>query len=99
MKFMVRWSIEQDRWLAILSKWGAMTPRDRANVGKGVKMIGRWHDMAARTGMAIFEANDLAAVHRYLGQWNPFLDLHIAPVLDDEESAVVAKSIVADHDA
>ncbi len=99
MKFMVSWSIEQDKWLPILTKWSSMTAQDRANVGQGVKMIGRWHDMAARRGMGIFEATDLAALVRYQAQWNPFMDLEVAPVLDDEESAAAATSIVADHGA
>jgi hypothetical protein len=97
MKFMVNWSIDQDQWLPILTKWSTMTPQQRADVGKGVKMIGRWHDLAGRQGVAILEATDLAALGRYLGQWNAFMDMDVAPVLDDEESAALAKSIVADH--
>ena len=45
------------------------------------------------------EATDLAALNRYLGQWNPFMDMDVAPVLDDEESAAVTKSMVTDHGA
>ena len=74
-----------------------MTPEQRADVGDGVKMIGRWHDTASRTGVAIMEATDLTALHRYLNQWNPFLDLDVAPVLDDEETAALAKDVLADH--
>jgi hypothetical protein len=99
MKFMVSWSIQQDKWLPILKKWSSMTPQDRANMGSGVKMVGRWHDTAARKGVGIWEATDLAALHRYLGQWNPFMDMDVAPVLDDEESASLAKLVVADHGA
>jgi hypothetical protein len=90
MKFMTIWSIEQDKWLPILEKWSGMTPKERAAGGPGVTIIGRWHDMVARRGMAVFEATDLAALNKYLGQWNPFKDIDIAPVLDDEESATVA---------
>ena len=96
---MVSSSIQQDKWLPILKKWSAMTPQDRANMGSGLKMIGRWHDVAGRKGVGIWETTDLAALQRYLGQWNPFMDLDIAPVFDDEESAPLAKSIVADHGA
>jgi hypothetical protein len=99
MKFMVSWSIQQDKWLPILKKWGSMTPQDRANAGTGVKMIGRWHDSAGRRGVGIFEATDLSALNRYLGQWNPFMDMDVAPVQDDEESAAGARAIVADHGA
>jgi hypothetical protein len=52
MKFLAKWKIEQDKWLPILNKWISMTPQERANAGDGVKIIGRWHDTAARTGAA-----------------------------------------------
>ncbi|MBT4976108.1 MAG: DUF3303 family protein [Gemmatimonadetes bacterium] len=55
------------------------------------------YDTNSRSGVAIFETTDLAALNRYLGQWNPFMDMSVAPVLDDEEEAAVAKSILADH--
>ncbi len=99
MKFMVSWSINYEQWLPILEKFAGMTPEQRADVGDGVKMIGRWHDTASRTGVAIMEATDLTALHRYLNQWNPFLDLDVAPVLDDEETAALAKGVLADHSA
>lgn len=99
MKFMVTWSIDQDNWLPILKKWGSMTPEERANTGEGVKLIGRWHDTASRTGVAIVESTDLMAVHRYLGQWNPAMDMEVAPVLDDEESAALGRAVVEDHGA
>jgi hypothetical protein len=62
-----------------------------------MKFMVRRHDTAARGGVAIFEATELAALNRYLGQWNPYMDMKIAPVLDDEESAAVGKNVVADH--
>ena len=95
MKFMTSWTIDQDKWIPILTKWGAMSPKERADAGAGVKIIGRWHDMGARRGVAIVEATDLAALHRYLGQWNPFMNIDVAPVLDDEESAAVARAMTA----
>jgi hypothetical protein len=94
VKFMVNWSIDQDKWIPVLEKWTSMTPEERADAGEGVKIVGRWHDLAARTGVAILEGSDTAAIHRYLGQWNPHLDLDVAPVLDDEESAQAAKAIL-----
>jgi hypothetical protein len=53
MKFMVRWSIDRQDWLPIMKKWSSMTPAKRADVGKGVSLIGRWHDMARREGVCI----------------------------------------------
>lgn len=97
MKFMCTWSIDQGEWLAVLEKWSSMTAKERADAGKGVKLVGRWHDLAARQGVAILETSDVAAMHRYLGQWNPVMDMDVAPVLDDEESAKAAKAILASH--
>jgi hypothetical protein len=97
MKFMINWSIDEDKWLPVLKKWVSMSPQERANTGDGVKMIGRWLDMAGRTGVLIVESNDLAAVHRYIGQWNPYMDIDLTPVVDDEESAAISRQIIADN--
>jgi len=99
MKFMISWSIDEDKWLPVLKKWVSMSPQERANTGDGVKMIGRWLDMAGRTGVLIVESNDLSAVHRYIGQWNPYMDIDLTPVVDDEESAAISRQIIADHNA
>ena len=97
MKFMVNWSVSHEQWLDILNVFSSMTPEQRADVGDDVKMIGRWHDTNSRSGVAIMETTDLAALNRYLGKWNPFMDLDVSPVLDDEETAALAKDVLADH--
>ena len=45
------------------------------------------------------EVNDLAAVTRYMGTWNPYLDIQITPVLDDEEAVAAMGQIVTDNNA
>ena len=97
MKFMVNWSISHEQWLPIMEMFSGMTPEQRADVGDGVTMIGRWHDTNSRSGVAIMETTDLAALNRYLGQWNPYMDIDVSPVLDDEETAALAKDVLADH--
>jgi hypothetical protein len=57
------------------------------------------HDLASRTGVIIMESDDIAAVQRYVGRWNPHMDIALAPVLDDEESAAGAKQVLADLSA
>ena len=99
MKFMATWSIPQDKWLPLCKRWGSMSPQERANAGDRVKIVGRWVDMSARAGVAIFESDDLAAVQRYAGQWSPYMDITLVPVLEDQESAAVARQIVADNNA
>lgn len=99
MKFMCTYVIQEDKWLPVLAQWSSLTPQQRADVGQDVKLLGRWHDLATRCGVAILESDDVAAVQLFAGRWNPYLSLTIAPVVDDEESAAVAASIVAEHAA
>jgi hypothetical protein len=99
MKFMGKWTIDQDKWLPVLKQWSSMTPQQRADAGPGVKILGRWHDFASRTGVIVMESDDIVAVQRYLGRWNPHMDIELAPVLDDEESAAGAKQTLADNGA
>lgn len=91
MKFMVNWRVHPDKRLEIVSLWCSMSPEERADTGPGVKMIGRWHNEAAFTGVAILETDDAKALSAYLLQWNHLMDLDVAPVLDDEEAAAVGK--------
>ena len=43
------------------------------------------------------ETTDLSALNRYLNRWNPFMEVDVVPVLDDEETAALAKDVLADH--
>ena len=99
MKFLCNWSIPHDNWLPVLKKFTSMSPQEQMNAGDGVKIIGRWHDVAARTGVAIFESDDPAAVQRYLGLWNPYVEIDLTPVLDDAESTAVYRQIIAVNNA
>jgi hypothetical protein len=99
MKFMATWSVPQDKWLSVLKKWVSMSPQERTNAGEGVRIVGRWFDTAARSGVGIFESSDLAAVSRYIAQWNSYMEITLVPVLDEEEVTAVAQQIVADNNA
>ena len=99
MKFRISSRIPEDNWPQVLKTSISMSPEERASVGEGVKTIGRWHDMAGRTGTLIVELNDLADVHRYIGLWNPYIEMELTPVVDDEEAAATARQIVADSRA
>ncbi|MBT4980535.1 MAG: DUF3303 family protein [Gemmatimonadetes bacterium] len=83
--------------MPIIEVFSSMTPEQRADVGDSVKMIRRWHETNSKTGVAIMETTDLAALKRYLGQWNAFMKIEVAPVLDDEEAAALLKGVLADH--
>jgi len=91
MKFMVTWKIPLEKRQDIMKHWASMTPKQRADAGPDVKILGRWHNEAEFTGVAICETDSAAALSLYLMQWNHSMDMDVAPVLDDEESAAVGK--------
>jgi Domain of unknown function (DUF3303) len=95
MRVMATWTLHEDKFLDVLKKWSSLTPAERADVGKGVKLVGRWHSPTEKRGVAIFETTDLAALEAYSGQWAPAMAITIVPVLNDEESAAAAKTILS----
>jgi len=99
MKFLVSYSYSADKYLPIVKTWSSMSPQERADVGEGVRMIGRWHDVVGGKAYGVFESDDLGAVSRFCGRWNSLGNCVITPVLDDEEAAVAAEHIAAYHNA
>jgi len=94
MKFMINWDVHPDKRVEVMQTWAGMTAEQRADLGPGLRMIGRWHNLAEYTGVLIVEANDAMALSTYLGQWNPYMDLDVAPVLDDEETAAAGRTLL-----
>ena len=93
MKFMVSWRLHEDKRHEALQTFSAMTPdEDAADHGPKIELIGRWHDLAQFTGVAIFETDDPQAIAAWVLKWNDVLDLEVVPVLDDDEAREVAKA-------
>ena len=81
MKFMTTWTFTTGKIPEaaelFLSGGGAPEP--------GVTLMGRWHRVDGTGGVAIFETNDLAALHKGMLKWVGLLELTTVPVLDDRE--------------
>jgi hypothetical protein len=60
---------------------------------KGVELIGRWHDLASGEGVSIYEADSVAAVAGWQLQWNDVMELHVQPVLTDEQLGAVLSGL------
>ncbi len=43
MKFMVNWSIDQDKWIPILKLWDSLTPEQRSDAGALHRYMARWN--------------------------------------------------------
>jgi hypothetical protein len=93
MKFLVTWRIHEDKRHDALKAFSQMTAEDdRADMGDGVRLIGRWHDVVGFTGVAIAESDDAQAISNWLLNWNAILDVDVTPVLDDEETRALGKT-------
>lgn len=93
MKFMLSWRLLQEKRLEALKGFSAMsTADDAADMGDKIKLIGRWHDVSAGTGVAIFESDNATAIANWAVNWAPFLQSVVSPVLDDEEIRSLGKS-------
>ena len=94
MKFMVKWVIPdgeaRNETLKIFSDMTA--EQDQELMGDSVRLIGRWHEPAEATGVAIFESDSAAAVMNYLLNWNEVCDCDVTPVLDDDEARALGRS-------
>ena len=90
MKFMVSWQIHPDKRHETFQGFCEMTPSDE-DFG-GAKLLGRWHDVVGFTGVAICEADDAAALGRWLLNWNNVIDIEAIPVLDDEEARALGQA-------
>ena len=83
MKFCATYRVPHGNWRQVLQTFSSLTPEERADVGEGVALIGRWHDMSSRSGVVILESDDAAAVQRFIGRRNSHMDIDLAPVLED----------------
>ncbi len=97
MKFMITWQFHPGKIHETLAKFAQMTPEeDEALMGEGVKLIGRWHDLARGRGVCIVESDNVEAVSRYSLNWNSVMDLDTSVVLDDAETRALGKSMKVD---
>ena len=69
-----------------------MTTEDEmADLGGGVRLIGRWHNLAEFSGVAIYESDDPVAMANWALNWNSILDCEVSPVMDDDETRAVGQ--------
>lgn len=93
MKFMLSWRLHQEKRQAALKGFSEMTAADdTADMGDNIRLIGRWHDVAGGTGVAIFESDDAVAISKWALNWISVLDAVVTPVLDDEETRALGKT-------
>lgn len=93
---MLTWRVHPDKRQDTLAAFSQMTAEaDAADVGGKIRLIGRWHNIAEFSGVAIYESDDPIAMANWALNWNSVLDAVVAPVLDDEETRALGRSRAA----
>jgi hypothetical protein len=93
MKIMIKWQLHPGKLHPILEKFSEMTPEQEQALGDNqVKLIGRWHDLARGSGVAVYETDNPEALSKYALAWNEHMDLESSVVLDDDETRAIGKS-------
>lgn len=94
MKFMLTWRLHPEMRHEGLKGFSQMDEAaDKADMGSSIKLIGRWHNIAKSTGVAICEASDAVAISNWALNWNSIMDItELTPVLDDKEVRALGKA-------
>ena len=95
MKFMLTYAFTTDNWVAGLKRFTSGDPTQE--FPEGITMIGRWHDVASRSGVAIVESNSAESLMNYAMKWNDILDTTITPVVEDAEAGQLAGELIAER--
>jgi hypothetical protein len=85
MLFVTHWKCAPENLKSVVARFkqtGGTPP-------KGVKMIGRWHDVTQGRGVTVAEADDAEAIARWSYAWSDLLSFETYPVLDDAGAAKV----------
>ena len=89
---MLSWRIHDESRQDALNAFSQMTTDDdAADLGGNIKLIGRWHNIAEFSGVAIYESDDPIAMANWALNWNSILDCTVSPVLDDEETRALGR--------
>ena len=81
MKLMCVWSVAAENWKASVKRLQEADPKPQ----RGVKVLGRWHEVGTGKGYTLLEVDDLVAVSRLSAQWSDLVDQKLVPVVDDDE--------------
>lgn len=85
MIFVTHWTVSPENLKAAVERFkqtGGAPP-------KGIRMIGRWHDVTQRRGITVSEADDATAIAAWSYQWSDLLEFETYPVVDDAGAAKV----------
>ncbi|WP_298467925.1 DUF3303 family protein [uncultured Erythrobacter sp.] len=94
MLFMSHYVTHADYRHSNLLAFAKMPAGDEAgDGGDQLNLIGRWHGLDGRTGVAIFECDDPATVARWAMAWATTMDITLTPVVGDSEIKAIGATL------
>ncbi|MGF1715276.1 DUF3303 domain-containing protein [Photobacterium chitinilyticum] len=95
MTFLITWQLHQGKLHPTLAHFSQLSEeQDQAMMGEHIKMIGRWHDLASGTGVAICESDSIEAISAYALKWNSDMDISVQAVVDDEQAKTLGSQLL-----
>lgn len=95
MTFLITWQLHQGKLHPTLAHFSQLSEeQDQAMMGDDIKMIGRWHDLASGTGVAICESDNIEAISAYALKWNNDMDISVQAVVDDDQAKALGSQLL-----
>ena len=93
MLFMNTWRAHPGKIQEAYKAFAEMPAGDEiGDGGDNIKIIGRWHNVTAGSGVVIYESDDPDAMARWALNWNEILEVTVEPVVDDERAKAIASA-------
>ncbi|CAB5104718.1 hypothetical protein D3OALGA1CA_1653 [Olavius algarvensis associated proteobacterium Delta 3] len=94
MKIMLTFQLHENKLHDTLTMFSHMTTeQEQALMGEKLKLLGRWHNLVSGEGFALFECDSAEAVSAYALNWNKYMDLEAAVVVDDDEAKAIGNAM------
>ena len=72
---------------------GSFPLADEHGSGNGLKLVGRWHGLDGRTGVAIFECDDPQTIALWSMAWATTMDITVTPVVGDDAIKTIGAAL------
>ena len=82
MNFISYYNIMPGNIVAAMIRFTSGDPADE--MPDGARLVGRWHNAASTSGVAIVEADSIEAAMRWTMKWNDLMDITLDPAVEDE---------------
>ncbi|KAA1296085.1 MAG: DUF3303 domain-containing protein [SAR202 cluster bacterium] len=91
--FVTKWNIQSENIVEVMKRFVTSDPSKE--FPEGVRLVGRWHNPAATSGVAVIDADSFESAMRWTLKWNDLMDITLEPVIEDEQVGPMAAERLA----